>query len=57
MKSFFEEYGFVMLSAIVVIALIGIAGSLKNTVESGIKSVMVGFEHHIVEDGNLKDIG
>ena len=58
MKSFFEEYGFVMLSAIVVIALIGIAGSLKGTVETGIKKVMVGFQDHVVsDDGSLNNIG
>ena len=57
MKSFFEEYGFVMLSAIVVIALIGIAGSLEGTVESGIQHVMKGFQNQIVDDNeNLKNI-
>ncbi len=45
-----------MLSAIVIIALIGIASSLEGTVESGIKNVMTGFENHIVEGGNLKNI-
>lgn len=55
MKSFFEEYGFVILSAVVVIALITIAGSLKGEVESGIKDVMTGLKSHIVDDsGNLK---
>ena len=52
MKSFFEEYGFVMLAAVVVIALIGIAGSLKSTVETGIENVMAGFQNHIVDSSN-----
>lgn len=53
MKSFFEEYGFVMLSAIVVIALIAIAGNLKVGVQSGIETVMTGFKNQIIEEGNL----
>ena len=57
MKSFFEEYGFVMLAAVVVIALIGIAGSLESVVETGIGNVMQSFEKHIIDDtGNLKDV-
>ncbi len=52
MKSFFEEYGFVMLAAVVVIALIGIAGSLESTVETGIGNVMAGFQNHIVDSSN-----
>lgn len=47
MKSFFEEYGFVMLSAIVVIALIAIAGSLKTTVQDNISSVMGNFKTQV----------
>ena len=55
MKSFFEEYGFVMLSAVVVIALIAIAGNLQDTVKGGINNVMAGFENHIVDKNqNLK---
>ena len=55
MKSFFEEYGFVMLSAVVVIALIAIAGNLQDTVKGGINNVMTGFENHIVDKNqNLK---
>ncbi len=57
MKSFFEEYGFVMLSAVVVIALIAIAGSLKTNVQDGINTVMTSFQNHIVDgSGNLKNI-
>lgn len=57
MKSFFEEYGFVMLSAIVVIALITIASQLQGSVKDGIGTVMTGFENHIVDEtGNLKSV-
>ena len=51
MKAFFEEYGFVILSAVVVITLITIAGTLKTDVTSGIKEVITGFETQVV--GNL----
>ena len=53
MKSFFEEYGFVMLSAIVVIALIAIAGNLKGTVADGVETVMTGFKNQVMEEGKL----
>lgn len=53
MKSFFEEYGFVMLSAIVVITLIAIAGSLRTNVQAGVEEVMTGFRNQIFEEGNL----
>lgn len=53
MKAFFEEYGFVMLSAIVVIALITIAGTLSKTVTTGINNVMTGFESKVISDGKL----
>ncbi len=56
MKSFFEEYGFVMLAAVVIIALIGIAGSLKGTVETGIGNVMTAFENHIIDSDGLKNV-
>lgn len=52
MKAFFEEYGFVMLSAVVVIALIAIAGGLKQEVQDGISGVMSGFKSHIVDNNN-----
>ena len=57
MKSFFEEYGFVLLSAIVVIALITIASQLQGSVKTDIDAVMTGFKNHIVEEtGNLKSV-
>ncbi len=52
MKAFFEEYGFVMLSAVVVLALIAMAGNLKGTVQSGISDVMTGFKNQIVTSDN-----
>lgn len=52
MKAFFEEYGFVMLSAVVVLSLIVMAGNLKGTVESGITDVMNGFKNQIVSSDN-----
>lgn len=51
MKAFFEEYGFVILSAVVVITLIAIAGTLKLDVTNGIKEVITGFKTQVV--GNL----
>ena len=51
MKAFFEEYGFVILSAVVVITLITIAGTLKTDVTTGIKEVITGFKTQVV--GNL----
>lgn len=51
MKVFFEEYGFVILSAVVVITLITIAGTLKTDVTTGIKEVITGFKTQVV--GNL----
>lgn len=53
MKAFFEEYGFVMLSAVVVIALIFIANNLKGTVEDNIESVMDGFKNQIVTNNKV----
>ncbi len=52
MKAFFEEYGFVMLSAVVVIALIAIAGGLKDTVKTGISDVMNGFKTQVTTGQN-----
>ncbi len=52
MKAFFEEYGFVMLSAIVVLSLIVIAGNLKTTVQSGVTDVMNGFKNQVVTSDN-----
>lgn len=51
MKAFFEEYGFVILSAVVVITLITIAGTLKTDVTTSIKEVITGFKTQVV--GNL----
>ncbi len=56
MKSFFEEYGFVMLAAVVIIALIGIAGSLESTVSQGIENVMTAFENHVIDTDGLKNV-
>ncbi len=52
MKAFFEEYGFVMLSAIVVLSLIVIAGNLKGTVQTGVSDVMNGFKNQVVTSDN-----
>lgn len=54
MKAFFEEYGFVMLSAIVVIALITIASSLQDTVKTSISNVMTGFQNKVISSGNFE---
>ena len=43
MKSFFEEYGFVILAAVVVIALIAMASPVGEAVEDNMKSIVNGF--------------
>lgn len=53
MKAFFEEYGFVMLSAVVIVTLIAIAGNLKVAVNSGITDIMNGLKNQVISDGNL----
>lgn len=53
MKAFFEEYGFVMLSAVVIVALISIATGLRETVKTGITGVMESFKTQIVTENGL----
>lgn len=53
MKSFFEEYGFIILSAIVVIALIGIANGLKAEVQTNISDIMTAFKGQLIENSKL----
>ena len=55
MKAFFEEYGFVMLSAVVIVALISIAGTLKTTVETGINDVMTNLKNQVITDGGSEN--
>lgn len=43
MKSFFEEYGFVILAAIVVILLIAMCTPLGNVVKQNITGIMNSF--------------
>ena len=43
MKSFFENYGFVILSAIVVIILIAMSGPVGHTIENNISNTIGGF--------------
>lgn len=43
MKSFFENYGFVILSAIVVIILIAMSGPIEHTIENNISNIIGGF--------------
>ncbi len=52
MKAFFEEYGFVMLSAVVIVSLIAIATGLQKPVKDGINDVMTGFKNQIVTSEN-----
>ena len=53
MKAFFEEYGFVMLSAVVIVALISIAGTLESSVKTGVTDIMDGLKNKVVSSGNL----
>lgn len=50
MKAFFEEYGFVILSAVVVITLIVIAGNVKANVQEGITEVITGFKTQVTNN-------
>lgn len=50
MKAFFEEYGFVILSAVVVITLIVIAGNVKADVQAGITEIMSGFKNQVTNN-------
>lgn len=43
MKAFFEEYGFILLSAFVVVALIVIAGTMKTTVATYAENIIATF--------------
>ena len=47
MKSFFEEYGFVMLAAVVVIALIGMTTNVGSAIESNITGLITSFSAKI----------
>ncbi len=49
MKSFFEEYGFVLLSALVVIGLIGIASLVKTNMQSDITSIMTDLKTRVTQ--------
>ncbi|MDO4500335.1 MAG: hypothetical protein Q4B60_03560 [Erysipelotrichaceae bacterium] len=55
MKSFFEEYGFVMLAAVVLIALIAMASPIANTVQSNITTTMNSFSTKV--SGDLTNLG
>lgn len=61
MKSFFENYGFVILSAIVVIILIAMAGPIGNTIQNSISNIVEGFKNktetrlNTIEDGDYID--
>lgn len=43
MKSFFEEYGFVILAAVVVIALIAMVSPVGDAIEESLIGVVDGF--------------
>ncbi|MBR0461924.1 MAG: hypothetical protein IJJ00_04340 [Erysipelotrichaceae bacterium] len=47
MKSFFEEYGFVMLAAVVVIALIAMTSNVGEAIEGNITSLITSFSTKI----------
>lgn len=43
MKAFFEEYGFIVLSAIVVLLLIGMASGVGDTIEESVTGIVGNF--------------
>lgn len=53
MRAFFEEYGFIILSAIVIIALIAISNTLKGDVQANILDIMKAFKMYLVENQKL----
>ena len=52
MKSFFEEYGFVILSAIVVIALIGMVSPIGEKIEGSMTGVIDNFTTRVTSEIN-----
>ena len=53
MRAFFEEYGFIILSAIFIIALIAISNTLKGDVQANILDIMKAFKMYLVENQKL----
>ena len=53
MRAFFEEYGFIILSAIVIIALIAISNTLKGDVQANILDIMKAFKMYLVDNQKL----
>ena len=55
MKSFFEEYGFVILAAVVVIALIGMTSPVGEAIEESMLSVVDGFTEKVNSELSLTE--
>jgi len=55
MKSFFEEYGFVILSAIVVISLIAMVNPISEKISTGLSGVVDSFTTSVNSKLNPKD--
>ena len=54
MKAFFEEYGFVLVSIIVVMMLIGLVGGVKDDIQEAIGSAVDKLDTAV--DAKLGDI-
>lgn len=55
MKSFFEEYGFVILSAIVVVSLIAMVDPVSEKISSGLSGVVDSFTTSVNSQLNPED--
>lgn len=55
MKSFFEEYGFVILAAIVVIALISMTTPIGDAIEESMLSVVDGFTERVSSELSITE--
>ena len=53
MKSFFEEYGFVILVAVVVIALISMVSPVGDAIEENMLDVIDGFTTKVNTELNI----
>lgn len=53
MKSFFEEYGFVLLAAVVVVGLIAMTTTVKSTISTNVNGLVSSFTNQVSEDLDL----
>ena len=57
MKAIFEEYGFVILAAVVVLLLIGMATPIGNAIETSIISVVDNMAEQVNNQVTFNNLG